>query len=171
MNGKRPRTVSISLDERGQTTQDFAVGIGIFLLAMAFVFSYVPTLLTPFSAGEGTAETAQADRIAATILEDYSDEANQLNVSELEDIDDDDLVEEFGLRSTDDGDIRVDRVNVTFESLNETETYGPSLGDDHEDADSTASAGRIVTAEDHSDIEDGCDDDCDSAYRLVVRVW
>ncbi|MHC3437529.1 DUF7287 family protein [Natrialbaceae archaeon A-gly3] len=164
MSRKRPRTVSVSLGDRGQTTQDFAVGIGLFLLAMAFVFSYVPTLLTPFSAGGGTGDTAQADRIAATILEDYStDEANQLNGSEFSDLEsEDDLVEEFGLRSNDAGD-RIDRVNVTLESLDGEETYEPTIGDNHEDADSTASAGRIVTAPDEAE--------CDPACRLVVRVW
>ncbi len=174
MRGKRTRTVSVSLGDRGQTTQDFAVGIGIFLLAMAFVFSYVPTLLTPFTTDVGAGETAQADRIAATIVDDLSEEEpNHLNVSEFDDYEhgSDELIDELGLRSADGEDIAVNRVNVTFESLDGTERYVLTGGDDHDDADATASAGRIVTVDDPNEVESGCNDDCDTAYRLVVRVW
>ena len=41
---RRRRTITIStpLEDRGQTTQDFAIGIGVFILAVAFVFSFLP---------------------------------------------------------------------------------------------------------------------------------
>ncbi|WP_276258682.1 DUF7287 family protein [Haloglomus litoreum] len=48
---------------RGQTTLDFAVGISLFLLTMAFVVSFVPGILGPFESGPQE-ETVVADRIA-----------------------------------------------------------------------------------------------------------
>lgn len=172
MTGKRPRTVSVSLSERGQTTQDFAVGIGLFLLAMAFVFSYVPTLVTPFSTPVGGAETAQADRIAATIVDTYSesDRSNHLIVDDLNDLERDsseDLIAEFGLRSTQveaTGDsVAIDRINVTMYPVNDSETYVWTAGDPYDDTQATSSASRIVTVD--------AEDECKPACRLTVRVW
>ncbi|WP_255191886.1 DUF7287 family protein [Natronobeatus ordinarius] len=178
MTRKRTPTVSISLSDRGQTTQDFAVGIGLFLLAIAFVFTYVPTLITPFSTPVGGAETAQADRIAATIVDDLSvdtDGANELNLTAFDERyeSEEDRIENLGLRSTTtaDGDpIAIDRVNVTIYSLNES-TGGNDLpvtaGDDYDEGQATSSASRIVTI----DPAEGDDYECNPACRLSVRVW
>lgn len=38
--------------DRGQTTLDFAVGIGLFMLTVAFVFAFVPGMLQPFAGGQ-----------------------------------------------------------------------------------------------------------------------
>ncbi|GAA0509956.1 hypothetical protein SAMN04488066_10897 [Halorubrum aquaticum] len=51
-------------DRRGQTQIDFAVGAGVFLLALAFVVGFVPTLFEPFAVAE-TASPLVSDRIAA----------------------------------------------------------------------------------------------------------
>ena len=175
MSRKRTPTVSISLADRGQTTQDFAVGIGLFLLAIAFVFTYVPTLITPFSTPVGGAETAQADRIAATIVDDLSadtDGANELNLTAFDERyeSEEDRIENLSLRSTttDDGDpVAIDRVNVTIHSLNES-AGGTGLpvtaGGDYDEGQATSSASRIVTVE-------GAGYECDPACRLSVRVW
>ena len=49
---------------RAQTTQDFAVGVSVFLLSVAFLFAFLPTVLTPFEAGPTAAESAQTGRVA-----------------------------------------------------------------------------------------------------------
>jgi hypothetical protein len=54
--------------DRGQTTIDFAVGVGLFLLVVAFVVAFVPTMLEPFRGGAG-AETVAADRVATDLSE------------------------------------------------------------------------------------------------------
>ncbi|MFC4249332.1 hypothetical protein ACFOZ7_20775 [Natribaculum luteum] len=180
MRRKRTRTVSVSFDGRGQTTQDFAVGIGIFLLAIAFVFAYLSTLLTPFSSPVGGAESAQADRIAATIVDDLSetDQPNHLNATAFDETyghqSSADLASELGLQSADD-DVAIDRVNVTIRQLAAdeddrdlvTDDDGTTLraGDQYQNQ-SAASAGRVVTVYTETD-----DDVCDPACRLVVRVW
>lgn len=55
-----------SAANRGQTGIDFIVGVGIFLLTIAFVFSFVPGTLAPF--GDATGEPIVADRIADELV-------------------------------------------------------------------------------------------------------
>ena len=159
MKRKPTRTVSISLSDRGQTTQDFAVGIGLFLLAIAFAFSYLPTLITPFSTPVGGADTAQADRIAATLVDEFAtgEGTNEIedNLGELED-------EDLGLRSVDG--IAVDEVWITIYSLEESEEDPDirSYGIEPEERQATSSASRLVMVEDK---------ECNPACRLTVTVW
>lgn len=166
---QRPRTISVSVSpgDRGQTTQDFAVGIGVFILAVAFVFSFLPSIVTPYDSSVGGAETAQADRIADRALEVLSTGAkpNELEQSELTASkwdDEDKLAETFGLRTADDENILIDRMNVRVEEPDTGDLGDPdwTFGSDYDDQ-AAASSARIVT------VDDGTDD----AYRLVVRVW
>ncbi|WP_181685844.1 DUF7287 family protein [Halorhabdus salina] len=53
---------------RGQTTLDFAFGISIFLLVLAFAFTFVPGMLQPFAQGTD-AETVGANRAGDTLAE------------------------------------------------------------------------------------------------------
>lgn len=168
----RPNTISISfsLDSRGQTAQDFAVGIGIFLLAVAFVFSYVPSLITPYSAAT-TAETAQADRIADEIISSYSDEtANELDATKLEGAD----LEELGLRAVEgeNGDeIRIDRINITIIDPDEEAediTWSHDDGDVY-DGQSAGSATRLITVDEPEELDGALE--CENACKLTVRVW
>lgn len=54
--------------DRGQTTLDFAVGMSIFLIAVAGVISFTPSLLEPFEGG-GTEDTIVANRVASQLVE------------------------------------------------------------------------------------------------------
>ncbi|MBC7085623.1 MAG: hypothetical protein H5T43_04580 [Methanomethylovorans sp.] len=58
------------MDESGQITLDYLVGITIFLLALVFLFQYAAGLFMPF---ESTSDevTMIADRVAATVVEDW----------------------------------------------------------------------------------------------------
>lgn len=58
---------SASVGTRAQTTIDFAVGMGIFLLALTFVFSFVPGMIQPFTGGT-QAETPAANRVADDLV-------------------------------------------------------------------------------------------------------
>lgn len=55
--------------ERGQTSFDFAVGMGIFLLSVGFVLTFIPTIFQPFAVGSGGDEIV-GDRIASNLVED-----------------------------------------------------------------------------------------------------
>ncbi len=168
----RERTVSVSLADRGQTTQDFAVGIGVFLLTIAFVFTYVPSFATPYESSVGGAETAQADRIADRIVENTTDTEmpNEIDGGEYRDtyadVPPSDLVEAVGLRASEDDDVTFDRVNITIESFEDGPEADWSGGQSH-DNQTAASSARIVTVDD----SDEPDINCDPACRLVVRVW
>ncbi|MFP9190369.1 DUF7287 family protein [Natronosalvus vescus] len=160
MSKRRPHTntVSISLADRGQTTQDFAVGIGIFLLAVAFVFSFVPTLITPFATSTAS-ETAQADRIADEIVANYSEEPNQLDLTALESAN----VSELGVRAVDDH--QIDRVNITVVNTSDGGGTFAHPEDSPYTDESAGSATRLVTVTEDADIE------CDRGCKLIVRVW
>ncbi|MDS0474136.1 hypothetical protein [Natrinema sp. 1APR25-10V2] len=160
---RRPRTISISLDERAQTTQDFAVGIGIFLLAIAFVFTFLPSVITPFDSSIGGAETAQADRVADLIVQNTSINGNNISESGFQAYTDDNLTAELGLRNANGN--TIDQVNVSVEYLGNDTVVGPPsnwTGGAEYDDQSAASAARIITT-------DGSR--CEPACRLVVRVW
>lgn len=60
------RAADALADARAQTTLDYAVGAGVFLLAVGFALAFVPDLLVPFG---GADRTHVADR-AATALAD-----------------------------------------------------------------------------------------------------
>ena len=53
--------------DRAQTTLDFAVGMSIFLLTVAFVFTFAPNIAEPFS-DSGTENTVVADRVASQLV-------------------------------------------------------------------------------------------------------
>ncbi|MEY7847867.1 hypothetical protein AB7C87_01505 [Natrarchaeobius sp. A-rgal3] len=183
MSRKRSRTVSVGLDERGQTTQDFVVGLGLFVLAVAFVFMTVPNFIaTPTGSLDG-GDLAQGDRVASTIVSETETETpNELDGTAIIDYDDnyDDLHEEFGLRETDGGD-RFDRVNVTVRALNATSDDGPLRTNDEPDStrhqdeplafgdrygnQSAVQINRIVTVEYIEEDYDG------TPVRLEVRMW
>ena len=55
-------------EERGQTSLDFAVGMSTLLLVFAFVLTFVPGILGPFTAS-GQEETITADRVADHLAE------------------------------------------------------------------------------------------------------
>ncbi|RZV08095.1 hypothetical protein BDK88_3057 [Natrinema hispanicum] len=157
---RRPRTISTAWLERGQTTQDFVVGIGVFLLAIAFVFSFFPALVTPYDSSVGGAETAQADRIADRIVNDTSTGTpNELDKGDFNTKYQSGLVEELGLRSSNDN--AIDQVNVTVKNISSKENV-LSAGDSYNNQ-SAASSARIVTIEGS--------DQCDPACRLIVKVW
>ncbi|MFB6089761.1 MAG: hypothetical protein ABEJ97_01765 [Halobellus sp.] len=52
---------------RAQTTIDFAIGIGLFLVVVAFVVAFVPTIFAPFQSADGP---QAADRIATSLATD-----------------------------------------------------------------------------------------------------
>jgi hypothetical protein len=58
-------TVGHSTD-RAQTTMDFAIGAGVFLITVAFVVAFVPTTPQPFD-GRTQENTVAADRIASQL--------------------------------------------------------------------------------------------------------
>lgn len=70
------RTTSRRTDERGQTTLDFAIAMGLFLLAVAFTFSFVPSMTAPFVETHQDGSVA-SDRIASHLSEGALGDPNE----------------------------------------------------------------------------------------------
>ncbi len=140
---------------RAQTTQDFAVGIGLFLLVTIFVLTFIPSVLAPFGAVDDHQRASQAERVATSIVADTTVDGERLmlNESALSDTLEDLNAEAFGLPHH-------AHVNVTVHTLKEDE-LAMSGGETYQGQDA-ASWTRIVTTS-----EERCTDGC----RLVVRVW
>ncbi len=66
-NARRPGR-SRRGDRRAQTTMDYAVGVSLFLLVVAFVFAFVPTMFDPFAGEQG--QSMVADRAATQLSSD-----------------------------------------------------------------------------------------------------
>jgi hypothetical protein len=146
------------MSDRAQTTQDYAVGIGVFLLTVAFVFSYVPTALGTVDSGGAAADAAIADRLSTDLVANLSVEGYPTRL-------DDSSVDEFftnGSMAT----LRADYAlaettlaNVTLEYANGTVVTGRDVhaGATYSDQ-GAATMTRLVVVD-------------DVRYRLVVRVW
>jgi hypothetical protein len=146
--------------DRGQTTQDFAVGVGVFLLTVAFVLAYVPTALPQPTADATASRNAQADRIADEVVDNLSvagtgTRLNATRTRQFFEHNDDaaTLRENFSLPAT-------TQANITLEYLNGTRvTNGDDVyaGSEYRNQ-SAGSASRLI-------VYNG------TQYRLLVRVW
>lgn len=168
-------------DERGQTNQDFAVGISIFLLTTAFVFAFIPTIFTPFDGDVQNSEIAQSNRVASAFVDDHSVAGTPGTL-------DDAAVERFFDAGNGGDDLRTlyslpttSNVNVTVRAQNgstihKLDTDGDDVGDlplargDSYHDQPAASTTRVVTFDEGNvcNPEPGNDQ---SACRLLVRVW
>jgi hypothetical protein len=149
-------------DTRGQTLQDFAVGVGIFLIAFIFVLSLFPGLLTPFQSSASGAERAQAEQVSTQMLNNLSDgsKPNHLDAVAMQSVfsasrSEADLLDRFGLPVT-------ANINITLETLDGDENIYSTTNTVGERE--VATSARIVTI----NVDDPR---CQPGCRLVVRVW
>ncbi|MFC7155112.1 hypothetical protein ACFQPA_06535 [Halomarina halobia] len=158
----------MSATTRGQTTLDFAMAIGVFLLALVFALGVLPGMFAPFS-GDSDAQVMKADRSAAHLSEGHLGSPirpTQLNatctVAFFDNAtppagcryDTPDLTEALGVESG-------TRVNVTIERAGAVATVdGTTLarGASPSRKGDVSTARRLVTLE-------------GTTYQLVVRVW
>lgn len=144
---------------RAQTTMDFAVGVSVFLVTVAFAFTFVPGIIAPF-AGSGVGDPVTANRLADDLVGDrLAGPGSQYVLSA-------DRVEGFFASGTPlDDRLPVPRfrnVNVTLEAQDGTPavvngTTAVAGQATPTDADVTV-AWRVVSVN-------------DTRMELVVRVW
>lgn len=155
--------------ERGQTIQDYAIGISVFVLTVAAAVTLFPSLVTTFGSGPSGELTATADRVSESIVQNQSapGRATELDPSELAELsalNESELGERFALRQT-------TQLNVTLQTSDGsafvTDAGGDpvTVGESYNRASGGAEDVRIVTLANDSYI--GCATGC----RLVVRVW
>jgi hypothetical protein len=146
-------------DIRGQTAQDFAVGISVFIVTVALVLAYVPTAVFPFTQGTQTETASQADRLADSLVADFAREGALTDLEESS-------VDAFFVGNDTSEAIRTNyslpataSVNVTIEHPDGTPVaaWDAEAGVRYADQDASV-ASRLVAL-------DG------DRYRLVVRVW
>ena len=160
--------------DRAQTAQDFALGIGFFIVAVAFVFAFVPSMLAFTTADPGAKAASQADRSASSLLRDLGtgERPNELNGSRTADYfntsaNESALQEDLGLPT-------ISFINVTVRSLDDhrvlivPDANGSDVileaGRDYPARQPAAEVTRIVTMTDDNNA-------CDPACQLIVRVW
>ncbi len=161
--------------ERAQTGIDFLVGATVFLIAVGFVFAFLPTMLDPFG-GPGVNDALIADRTATHLTESalvvdpsnpgtlspactaaFFDTEGSLNHDDIEcDFDHDgNLTALLGLQEQTNVNVTIGEPdNVTYE---ETEII-MQRGDESPSTGSETVSQRVV-------LLDG------ETYELRVRVW
>ncbi|MCZ7383712.1 MAG: hypothetical protein O8C63_03060 [Candidatus Methanoperedens sp.] len=122
--------------ESAQVTIDYITGIGIFLLAVIFVFQFVYGLFVPFQSGSDKA-TLAADRAGTVLVERllHADKASELNVIDEGKLsnfyvklknNETDVLKQIGLFSNQTFfDLNISVVNITSNSL--MNQSGPAL--------------------------------------------
>jgi len=178
MSGERLPGAAFGDDERAQTVQDFAVGISIFLLVVGAVFLMFPSLFTPYEqAIADESPDSQADRIGMLIADNVTgdaDGANELTEEEIEYwFDNGDLNGAVGVSSAAQVNVTMTTMGTSSDQpveLNSTAVGSgeASIGPEYRGRD-TSTAARIVRLDDCGVLDSP--DDCETAYRLVVRVW
>ena len=160
--------------DRAQTAQDFALGIGFFIVAVAFVFAFIPSMLTFTTADPGVKASSQADRASTSLLRDLGtgDRPNELNGTGTADYFNGSAGEAALHR-----DLSLPNssfVNVTVRTLDGSsvvdveDRYGNPVtlegGREYPSRQPAAEVARVVTMTDHGGA-------CDPACQLIVRVW
>lgn len=186
-------------DDRAQTVQDFAIGASVFLLTIAFVFAFIPTLFTPFESNVAPGLDSQADRVSDAIVaegsiqnkpnwmtDDTAQEAIIPNENGGDAGEAEDLQIKYGLPST-------SQINVTVTPMSPDEddnivqdstlTGALGLSDDKWAAGDTyrgrpaATVSRIIVIEDVEECDPTEDADIaepgiqGKACRLTIRIW
>lgn len=164
-------------DARGQTQIDFLIGMSVFLLAVAFTFGFVPTMIEPFSDSSGS-DLQVADRSAAHLVEGAlgsPDNPSVLNRECTRDFFDEsanescryehhagDLHDELGIEETTGVQVTIndsDEVEADdSDELHDINGIELKAGDDPPTSGNVAVSNRIVSI-------DG------AVYELSVRVW
>jgi len=174
----RPRHgTRLAPDDRGQTVQDFAIGASVFLLTIAFVFAFIPTLFTPFEDNIAPGLESQASRTAAAIVDNGSIDGRQnwMTESSAQSAIDTggsgaDLQNTYDLPET-------SQVNVTVTPMSPDDaTVVSDSGVDYASGDTfrdrpAATVSRIVVIQGVPECDPTTNPDAGMACRLTVRIW
>lgn len=155
------------MTDRGQTIQDYLLGILLVLLTIASVFAFFPSVFDPFEGDRATENREMARRLAAEVVEANATAGRErtVNVTGLEGT----LrnPSSFGRLVNRSGIPEWKRVNVTVQNergavlvASEVDDVGAVFRDD----ESAGTQVRVIQAVNRSnDCADGC--------QVVVRVW
>jgi hypothetical protein len=155
------RSRGLRADRRGQTLQDFATGVSLFVVVVAATITLLPPVLSPFDAAITADQSATASRLTDETVRrlTLAGSDNRLNASATTDFfsplaaptDEDDLQALYGTGE------RL-QINVTLDTATATD---PTIGAPYEGR-SVAAVARVVA--DGGRL-------CRPSCRIVVRVW
>lgn len=152
-------------DRRGQTLQDFALGISLFLITVTFVFGLFPSYLEPFTAGIDDSDGMRADRLSQDLIREHAtaEGENILNETKLNATlsqNQSQLRDRYGFS-------RGTAINITVReggSQSLVSVDGTPLATEKDSQNQPAAArARIVSLSNRTR--------CDPSCRLVVKVW
>jgi len=170
------------MTQRGQTVIDFAIGAGVFIIAVGIVFIFVPSLFEPFSTAAGSSPIVAdrtADHLTGSMLVADPAQPSVLSAActaaffngpdgdEIDGVDcafdpGDDTKALLGVGDR--------NVNVTIRALDDSPSTGPAQTRSVDGTEYTLTRGtdglqsEVSTASRIVLIED-------QRYRLVVKVW
>lgn len=159
---------------RAQTAQDFAIGIGFFIVAVAFVFAFIPSMLTFTTADPGVKAAKQADRASSSLLRDLGtgEHPNELNGTATAEYFNETRSEAAIRRDL--GLPNISEINLTVRSLNGEQVLkvpnstGTDVrlagGERYPEGRPAAEVSRLITMTNDAGR-------CDPACQLIVRVW
>lgn len=146
------------MNERGQTANDYLIGIIIVLLTIAAVFGFFPSIFEPFQEPLDNDERTMADNLATQLVETNRTMNGQrtLNFTGLNK-----TIKRTDLLKRQAGIPSWKQVNVTVR----TDVTSPPLftGGDNRTGQVEATTVRYVRAQNDTRCASGC--------QLVVRVW
>lgn len=152
--------------ERGQTANDYLLGVVLVLLTISAVFAFFPTLFDPFEQPTSNDEERLADTLGDQVLATNASAADDQTVYNSSfhetlsaaDADPETFGAEAGLQPWMNWNVSVQKPGG--QPVSNLGSYGDSL--DNND-DPTATAVRFIKILGNDDCENGC--------QLVVRVW
>lgn len=172
--GDSSPTPSTRAPDRGQTPQDFALGVGLFIIVVGFTFAFLPSAFMFTGADPGPTEMKQAERTSMALISNLSvgENQNTLNATGTADFfnqtdTESELQSAFDLSTTTNINVTIQPLNyddvVTVRDSNSVDislTSGTTYPPDRPAAEVV----RIVRIVDQ-------DGDCVPGCRLVVKVW
>lgn len=169
------------MTHRGQTVIDFGIGAGVFIIAVGFVFAFVPSMFEPFSTAAGSSPIVAdrtADHLTGSLL--VADPASPSVLSTACTAaffgEDGDLAEDaacgFDANEPTTELLGVDarNVNVTVRELEDSPSTGPAVERTVDETNYTLTRGTDGPQSDVSTASRVVLIEGDQ-YRLVVKVW
>lgn len=151
------------MNERGQTANDYLIGIIIVLVTIVAVFGFFPDFYQPFDQAVDDDQKAMAENLATKLVTDnrLMDTQRTLSFSgfKAEGDNPDRLAAQAGLKGWDGWNVTLSdgETSVGLDNRN----YGPEFYD-----------GPAATATRYVQVKGGPDElDCSDGCLLIVRVW
>lgn len=157
------------MTDRGQTANDYLVGIIVLLLTIAVVFGYFPSIFQPFDEPVGSEEEAMADNLGSVLITNTSAGGGEqtVNLTQI-----DVILDRYNASLQNDSAVPDWRQwNVTVRDgdgniVSVVATGGTIRGGDTWDGSPSATTVRFVRAQNVTNAPQ-----CANGCRIIVRVW